>query len=251
MLGVRASSEVLGDLLAAAFSDRLVADADPPGNLSVYLGAPGADGVRPLHRLYDTYARTLRTRSVTRLMDAVWHELDSRDTRLGSDALLLDVAAVVQDERVHLLPSSWRRVLVDDARRWSRDGLMVVDRRIVELDVVTASVRIPASGFAWPAGTYERLLATSVEDRPEPVQPAGEFPIASWTTDSRAVRPAVRLTQAATRVADRDHRLNVTRLRGLGGLLGRVPPLPAVWGTWDELREQLATWEVSQASSAS
>jgi hypothetical protein len=223
VLGVRTTTLEAGDLLRELFTDRFVPDADPPANLSLLLAPFASDGPQPLHRLYVTHRRVLRTRSARRALDALWHELDVRDVAAARQRMLLDATVVVRDGAAHVLPASMRREVVDDRRRWEADGFEVVDRRLVDLDPVAGTVTVPPSGLGSGMLTETTLAATGVAHRPEASQPVGTLPILDWALPPGTRSPAGRVVAAAGQVVDRPAHDGATMLAGLTALLATLP----------------------------
>lgn len=239
VLGVRANSEALGDLLRELFATRLIPDAEPPRNVSVYLAPPAESGAQELHRLYVTFSRVVRSRSATRVLDGLWHELDGRDVRLAGNRILTDATILVRDGTAHLGPSSWRRSIVDDERRWARSGLQLVDRRWSELDPQAGTVTVPASGLPRRDELTERLATFGTDDRREPAQPAGTFPLASWTLHSQHLGLAKRLVLAGGSVLDRHRHDGPRLLLDLRAVLAELPAVEPGWVGFNELRERI------------
>jgi hypothetical protein len=236
VLGVRAGSAALAALLRELFADRVVPDATPPANLSVHLAPPADGATQDLHRLYVTYSRMLRTRSVIRVLDALWHELDIRDVEVARQRLQLSATVVVHEGRAHVLPGHMRRSLVDDQRRWQVDGLQLVDRRLVDLDPVAGTVTVPVSGLADAhAMILDRIGELDVDHRADAPQPSGVLPIAGWVLPEGTL--ASRVVEAAGQVADRPAHDGVALIRGLAAFLADVPPSTAA--TADEVRARL------------
>lgn len=240
VLGIRANTPALRDLLHELFVDRLVPDAQPDRNYSIWLTERSEAGVRDLHRLYRTFVRTMRSRSARRVLDTLWHELDVRDLRAAGEQPLFDVAVLVRDGQAHLLPGVLRRTIVDDLRRWEQHGYRLLERGWTTVDLAAGEVVVPAP--RWPVTDEEltrRLDVLDLDDREEGPSPAGRLPIATWTTDAGKQSIAARVGQAGMTVLDRDQRLNPTLLVGLSALFARVGDLGPSWGDVDELRQAL------------
>ena len=223
VLGVRTNSAEAGELLRELFAERFVPDAEPPANLSLLLAPTAGDGPQPLHRLYVTHRRVLRTRSARRALDALWHELDVRDLAAARQRMLLDATVVVRDGAAHVLPASMRREIVDDRRRWEEEGFEVVDRRLVDLDPMAGTLTIPPSGLGSEILVEARLAAMAIARRPEASQPAGALPILDWVLPPGARSPAGRVVAAAAQVVDRPAHDGATMLAGLAALLATLP----------------------------
>jgi hypothetical protein len=236
VLGVRAGSAALAALLRELFVDRLVPDASPPANLSVHLAPPATGGNQDLHRLYVTYSRMLRTRSVIRTVDALWHELDIRDVEVARQRLQLSATVVVHEGRAHVLPGHMRRRVVDDQRRWQADGFQLVDRRLVDLDPGAGTVTIPVSGLSDAhEAIRNRIGELGVDHRADALRPLGVLPIAGWVLPEGTL--ASRVVEAAGQVVDRPAHDGVALIRGLAELLAGLSPLTAA--TADEVRTRL------------
>lgn len=238
VIGVRTSSRGAEHLVRAAFADRIVPGTEPPPNYSLVL-APRVTGVsQDLHVLYATYQVRVRTRSVARAMEALWHELEARDQRARGVFPLIDACVVVNDGSSHLLPSFWRRGVEAAHRRWQREGFVLVDRPWFAIDIDRATISIPPPAVWIDADTVAEL---ELEDRMEARPAPGELAIGSWTTAYGHQSPAQRVVTASTMVVDRRaHDLNpVVRT-----LAARLPAIPAIEGEWAsdaELLQQLVT----------
>jgi hypothetical protein len=245
VLGVRVGSSEMAVLLRQLFAERVVPAAAPPGNLSLFVAPVSDQAAQELHRLYVTFTRTVRTRSVGRLLDGLWHELDGRDAREMSDVPLLEATVLVSQGRAHLLPANSRAAIVDDERRWARSGLQLVDRRWLEIDAAEGTVTIPPSGL--PAGKVQipSIDGVSVSDREEPAQPVGTFPIGSWTLSSSPQSLAKQVVFVAGSVLDRQRHDGERLLHQLADLLHRLPKLEPGWTGKDELRELLSEFSGS------
>ena len=240
VLGIRTNTDALAELLRELLADRLVAGAEPDRNYSLWLSPRSDDGVTDLHRLYRTFVRTVRSRSACRVLDTLWHELDVRDLRAAGAQPLFDVTVFVRDGEAHLLPGVLRRTIVDDLRRWERNGFRLVERSWVTIDVAAGEVVVPAP--RWPLSEQEltsRLAALDLDDRDEGPSAAGRFPIASWTTDGGEQSTAARVGQAGMQVLDREQRLSPDVLVGLSALLPQVGDLGPAWDGLDALRAAL------------
>lgn len=239
---MRASSEDAAKLLTERFADRHEPSAEPPGNLSLWLAAPSAGATQDLHRLYETYARALRTRSVTRALGALWHELDQRDLRATGRQLLADVTTVVDVHgRAHLLNRRWRRRIVDDERRWQRAGFRLVERRWATIDPQAGTVSAPpAPASLGEAALGERIATLGVDHRAEGVLQAGSWPIVSWTMETRPLTRAQQVALAAGSVLDLRGPAGVTVVRGVARLLAELPELHVETTSFDELSAGLA-----------
>jgi hypothetical protein len=232
---------MLGSLIREVYGVRLVPGAEPPGNISVFLAQKVGSGPQELHRLYVSHPRTLRTRSLSRLFGALWHELDGFDARFAGQRLLLDVTTLIRGGEAHLLPGSLRRQVADDERSWARDGFDLVDRRWLGLDAASGTVTVPTPpGWNEEAWFSERMGALGVQDRPASRTRAGTFPIASWTVADRPASLASRVAIAAGAVLDRQLHDGRQLLTELVQLMEALPALEQSWTWVDELRHYLA-----------
>ncbi len=237
-LGVRTNTPAVGALLAELFADRLVEGVAPPGNLSVLLAGRAQDGPQELHRLYVTYTRALRTRSASRTLQALWHELDVRDVEVERTRLQLDATTLVRDGQAYVLPAGVRRTVVDAQRRWSDAGFALVDRRRVDVDPVGATITIPPADLPLgPTALRERIEQHGVVDRNEAELPVGTLPIGGWVLPPAQRTLAGRVVDAAGQVVDRVAHDGVELVRGLSELLADLPDV--VWITPDEVLAQL------------
>jgi hypothetical protein len=240
VLGIRANTAGVADLVRDLFPDRLVAGASPDRNYSLWLAPRADDGVRDLHRLYRTFVRTIRTRSARRAIDTLWHELDTRDVRASGAEPLFDVTVFVRDGEAHVLPGVLRRTVVDDLRRWEQEGFRLVERGWTSVDLATGEIVVPAPRF--PISDAEltaRLAALSFDDRDEGLTLAGRFPIATWTTGKGGQSAASRVGQAAMQILDREDHLGPALLGCLAMFLPRVGDLGPRWDGLDGLRSGL------------
>jgi hypothetical protein len=238
ILGVRANSVWLGELLRELFAERVVPDAQPPANLSVLLAPQTADGTQDLHRVYVTHRRTLRSRSALRTLDALWHELDLWDVEVARQRMLVDATVLVRTGTAHVLPAGMRGAVADHQRRWSREGFRLVDRRKLDLDLSTATITIPPSGLTDDREALQRCLAAAgIDHRAELPQPTGNFPIASWVLPPGQRTLAGRVVDAAGQIVDRPAHDGVAMLRELSALLAGLPDI--VGGVPEEVRDQL------------
>ncbi len=237
VLGVRVNAPEVGVLLRELFAERVVPGALPDRNYSLWLSPRADDGVAEIHRLYRTFVRAMRSRSVRRTLDTLWHELDVRDVRAAGVETLFDVTVLVRDAQAHLLPGPLRRAIVDDLRRWERAGFRLVERSWVVLDIAAGEVVVPAP--RWPLSApeiSERIAALDVDDRDAGCAVSGRFPIATWTTDGGEHTTAARVGQAGMQVLDREQRLSPELLVGLSTLLPTVGDLAPAWDGLDALR---------------
>lgn len=236
--GVRTNSSALSELLAALYADVAIdADSTVDRNFSLWLEPTNTSGIRDLHRVYRGFIRAIRTRSVRRAMDTLWHELDVQEVRLSHERALFDVMAFIRDGRAHLFPGNLRRFVVDEQRRWEREGFRLVERPWLEVDLESGDVVVPAVAYSLPQEQVERRLAAmELDDRDEGTPLIGRFPVATWTTGQGDQTLASRVGQAGFQLVDRDQRLSADRLRGLAGLLGDVPPIGGDWRDLGQLR---------------
>ena len=241
VLGVRCSSDALARVLQQLFPDRYVPTAEPPANLSVFLAAAAGDGAQEVHRLYRNCGRLVRTRSVRRVFETLWHELDAHDVRAAGRVVLVDVLALVRDGEAYLIPRRYRRDVVDDERRWTRDGFRRVDRRWLEFDAATGTVTVPSTDL--PVDDILASIASKlgVEHRAEPPTPAGTFPIRSWVLSGRRLSPAGRLMTATTLLLDRHQHVDVQLMGQMADLVERLPSLDQGYAKTEELRIRLAS----------
>jgi hypothetical protein len=214
VLGVRCSSEGLAELVAELFRHRYRPEAEPPPNLS-FAAEPPASGTAPqmLHRLFFGYSRIVRTLSLRRAVDALWHILDSFDLAAGAK-LRLAATVLAEGDRAHVFAPRARSWFGDDERRWLKAGFALVDRPVMEFDLARGRLVVPRPEVEWPdPGTWDR---GGLVDRPDATQPSGTFKIATWTP-TRQTPPTLagRLVDAARQVEDRqllDGRELVVRL---------------------------------------
>jgi hypothetical protein len=239
VLGVRFNSHRAGDLIRRLFAERIVEGADPPNNLSVWLASPTGKGQpRPLHRFYETYSCNLRSRSAGRVLDLLWHELDSWDVRAES-RLLIDATVLASNGRAHILGKGWRRIIAGEERRWRREGLQLIDRRWVDLDPVRGTVSLAPSGlildgeapgaFDWqegPSGSADQSVA-------------GILPIASWHVEAYSRSLASRVVGASAFVLDRTSHDGVWLIETLATLMERLPDVGAGARDVSDLRAAL------------
>ena len=223
VLGVRTNTAEGGALLRDRFADRVVDDADPPANLSLWLAPPADDGPQDLHRLYVTYTRALRTGSVVRALAGLWHELDLWDTRLRDDQVLLDAVVLVNDRGAHVRPAGERRRIVDQRRAWERDGCHLVDRRAVTLDPAAGVVHVPATPFDDDPRLVEACVDAGLHHRDAPPAPSGTWPVASWLTGVTAGGASDRLVRAVDAVTVGGGPPLATTFAALARLLPQVP----------------------------
>ena len=242
VLGVRVPSEDAAALVRELFADRYVPDATPPGNLSLWLAPPSTDGAQDLHRLYQTFTRSLRSRSVTRTLAALWHELDARDVRVDGTQLLVDATTLVDGaSRAHLLNRNWRRFVVDDEKRWRRAGLHLVERRWVHLDPQQGTVHAPpVPEQLTEAALEDRIAALGVDHSADGEVRSGTWPIATWTVRPQERTLAQRAVGSAGAVLDLRGRAGADTVREMVGLSERLVQVPEGWSGLEELREALA-----------
>lgn len=213
VLGVRVNTSNGAHLLRELFSDRLVPDAEPPPNVSVYLAPDASDGRRELHRLYVNGVLLLRSREPARILEAAWHEVDMRDRRASGEDLLADAAVLLRGGEAYLLPSSLRRRLNDRERRWTAHGFVLLDRRWCTIDLAAGTIRRPVLGGLDPD------LSGSID-----VDGQQELTIGYWTASLDPLSPARRLTVAAQQLLDRPGRLAAGDIEHLRALLERPEP---------------------------
>lgn len=239
VLGVRASSEELVRLLETAFASRLVRDASPPPNYSVLVPQSPEEGPRQLLWLFDGHARWVRTRSMRRLLDALWHHLDAHEARAVRSSMLVAATVLVKDGCAHLVPSTWRRRVLVDERAWERHGFRLVDRPWMAFDPGAGTVTVPPSGLAWSRRLGQRLHAVAPAGAEAVARPAGEFAIVTWTVRSGPASLAEATVRAADDVLDRV-RHGAPLVSELAALLSRLTPVETSWSRLRELPAMLA-----------
>jgi hypothetical protein len=204
VLGVRVNSVGSAALVRDLFTERHTPDANPPGNLSLWLEKPATGGPQPLHRFYQTYALALRSRSVRRMLDLLWHELEAFDDRCAPQHLLADVAVVIDEHGgAHLLNTRWRRAILHDERRWVRSGFRPVVRRWIRIDLSAGRIDVPASSLHWEGPSRAQVEALDLADRDVGADPAGSFRIVTWTVHPDELSLASRAMAAAGSLLDR------------------------------------------------
>ena len=240
MLGVRANTHEVAELLRQVFTDRVVPAAAPPGNLSVRLAAAQA-GVQELHRLYIGTARVLRTRSVARAVETLWHELDLRDAEASQHLVLLSATVLIRDGAAHLVPSIWRRAVLDQERQWRDAGFRLVDRRFVALDAASGTIDVPDSGLAGATEAIRgAVMAAGLLDRDEAsAHPAGRFPIRNWVLPPAERTLAARVVESAGQVVHRTQHDGEALINALAAFLPQLS-VP-VWHDMKDLRGKLAS----------
>ena len=240
VLGVRASTHELGELLRDAFADRLEVAADPPPNYSLWLGGPTDDGTRDLHRLYRNCTRITVSRSLRRALEALWHELDQQDVRTRGFRPMIDAVVVVHDGAVHILSRGLRARVLRDQRRWEAEGLRLIDRRWFEVDLNRGNVLVPS-----PTLSAEVSDLAAVVDATDGVSGSGSaqsrwLPIASWTSGVGGGGPAARLMAVAATFLDRTEHVKGQELRALASLLHQKPDHHAHLRDMSDLRRALS-----------
>lgn len=240
VLGLRTNTPEVASLVREIFDRRLVPDAQPDRNYSLALIPRSETGLRELHRVYRNFVRTMRTRSARRALDTLWHELDMRDARTSRQQRLADVVVFVRDGQAHLLPGALRRPIIDDLRRWERDGFRLVERAWVTIDLDAAEIVIPRPAYPLSDGDLDhRLAELDLDDPGGGPSIAGRFPIVSWTTDAGTQGTAMRAGQAGMTLVDRKHHLDPATLQQLAEIIGQVADLGPSWQGLDELRAGL------------
>jgi hypothetical protein len=234
------NSRELGDLVRYLFQPRVVNNAHPPSNLSILL-ASGTERqtTKELHRLYITFVRWVRSRSVRRILDALSHTLDAYDVREDGEETLIDATVLIRGGGAHLIPGDWRKWIVDQDRRWARDGFQLVDRRWVTLGVDSATVTVPQSGAKLEPHVDELIAALDVDDGPTVPQAVGTFPIASWTLSSIEQSLAWRIIAAGGSVLDRERYAGRDLVSGLRQIIVGLPSVEPDWENMDGLRQAL------------
>jgi hypothetical protein len=240
VLGVRAPTESVGELLRSLLSERVVVDAEPPGNLSVFLTLPEPGSPRPLHRLYEGHFRNLRTPSPLRVLEGLWHEFDGYDVRARRDRMLLDGTVLIQGGRAHILPTRARAPIADNERVWERDGFLMVDRRWVELDLNAGTVTVPDPGLDLDGAATE-LIRAGFEMRKGEDRPSGTYPIATWTSARLNQRPSDRAVMAVCQILDRTRHEGAQMVRAAAQLLEHLPVVGTTWTDGDGFREALCS----------
>ena len=181
------------------------------------------DGPQELHRLYGTYTRRFRTRSVRRVLTGLWHEFDAWDARAAARSLLIDATVVMRDERAHLLPANLRRVVANDERRWAKLGLRLVDRCWFEIDVNEGKISLPHTRLKWDAELERQVAEGGFHDRGADPMPGGTFPIASWSSNIARPSLAQRVVSAGGQLLDRETLVSADTMQALAALLSRLP----------------------------
>jgi hypothetical protein len=237
VLGVRTSSQAAAYAMRQVLKPRLAPGTSPPGNLSVLL-QPAAGAAQSLHGLFVTYTRTVTTSSVSRVLAALWHDLDRRDALLSGAAPQASVTVLVRHDRAYLLPLAVRQSVEADRRRWSADGFAIVDRRNVDLDLAARELTIPAPPSDRIGAAVDELRASGVSDRPDAdTARPGTYPIAEWVLLPGDRTLAGRVLEAAAQLSDLRSHGGAEAVEQLAAILASSPN--RVWSHLVDLREQL------------
>ncbi len=228
-------------VLQELFAGRFIQAAEPPPNLSVYLAAWTGDGEQEVHRLYWNCERLVRTRSVSRVLETLWHMLDAYDVRAAERVKLVNSIALFREGEVYLIPRRYRRSVVDEERRWIKLGFQRIDRRWLEFDAAAGTVTVPATDLPVDEVVASIASKLEVEHRAEPSAPAGTFPIRGWVLTGRRLSPAGRLTAATSLLLDRHQHVDAQLVMQMAELLERLPPLDQGYLKPEELRTRLAS----------
>jgi hypothetical protein len=224
VLGVRANSSMTGELVARALTDRIVVGAAPPGNMSIALAQIVPAGPQELHRVYVNHRRMVRTRSVRRALSALWHYVDAHDRRAPRDEVQVLATVLLKGNDAHVMPADVRSQIIDMERQWNREGYVVVDRATLELDLDTATVRVPECQLPWSSDTDDLLASWRVLDRPNSlIAEPGAYPIASWTAATTTRSLAARVVSAGGQVADLPLHDGSRLLERLAAVLRHIP----------------------------
>jgi hypothetical protein len=227
VIGVRCDSRETAELIATVFAPRLQTEAqDVPPNLSLKLvSRTSTAGGAGLHLVFDTYRRLVRTRSVDRALEAVWHVLDMHDqAAVGEDGPVLRATIVVDEHGgAHVFPARLRNLFLDRDRAWGKAGFRLIDRPAQRLDLAGGTLHVPRAAVGSLAPS-EIAVGEWFAHQPEPPRPAGELVIRSWSPDVwGSTGPAGRVVGAARQVTNRRSLAGGALLSGLAGLLERTP----------------------------
>ena len=213
VLGVRTNTQQGADVVRALFPERLVPDAEPPANLSMYIAPEVGQGPRELHRLYVNGVLIHRSREAEQILRALWHELDMRDVHSTGDRLLVEASVVVRGDEAHLLPALLRSRISARQRRLDSYGFTLLDRRWLSIDLATGTIERPI--LRGPAGDGP----SSVE-----VEELSRVPISSWTPSLDAVGPSRGLLLAVMQLILRAGQLTVGDIERVRDLLELPEP---------------------------
>jgi hypothetical protein len=222
VVGVRVNSRAAADILVELFADRHVPDAQPPPNVSVFLASSSGRGIQDLHRVYLQDRRALRSRSVIRVFQAVWHVLDGLGQIETGVLPLLEATVLLENGRAHVLDAGRRPRLADDERRWQTAGFRLIDRPFVTLDLGRAAVEVPVCPITADQIHRRSLLELGGADRSAPPPPAGRYPLASWSPGEADTR-AGRVARAVGRIVNRGGLDGHGLVRSVAAQLERLP----------------------------
>lgn len=234
-IGVRTNEPAIASALRTVFRDRLSGPGAAP-NMSVWAARATEGPVSPLHIVYAPYSRALRSRSLSRVIEFVWSDMDVRARVADGRVVMLDAVIAVRGGEAVVLPARFRQKLVDDQRRWQQAGFRLLDRRSVEFDVRSGDIIAPEGpGSDALAAWSSELRGIGLLDAPEPTPPSGRFAIRAW------VRPHGSGSSLAERVATAASAFVLTSatqshgfLPGLTLVLRRAQDV--VWTTSAEVR---------------
>jgi hypothetical protein len=202
-VGVRPGDPALDALLRRVLGAHNVEGLTPPANYSVRLAAPvrnrrGAG----FHLLYRSCGLALRTRDPRRLMEGLFHHLDSHHPAFGSGLLAVGGVALVGDGRALIAPAALRSWMSRLERRLNLRGLRVVDLPWVLVDSNGPAIVVPEGILDVDRRALDDLAAIAPGSRPDPSVPPGRYPLTGWAflgngdalTRARAVALATRFT---------------------------------------------------------
>ncbi len=155
------------DALLRRVLAHIVEGLTPPANYSVRLAAPvrnrrGAG----FHLLYRSCGLALRTRDPRRLMEGLFHHLDSHDPAFGSGSLALGGVALVGDGRALIAPAALRSWMSRLERRLNLRGLRVVDLPWVLVDPNGPAIVVPEGILDVDRRALDDLAAIAPGSRP-------------------------------------------------------------------------------------
>ena len=221
---------MLREALEGALREHVVTDPIAPASYALYETPVVMRGTRPLYRIYKDCTNLFTTPSLARALSVLVGFLDDASSPKQSEhsgSLRLHAAGLVGQDRAVL--ASWtlpyRYPSLESGLR--RDGIRLLERRSVLVDVDTAELVVPRSRLTvaeW--GAHRTTDALEVADQ---MTSAGRYPIAAWIFET-LTGPARELSRAEAvarglRVVYRDGQPVASSLRRLASLVTRVEHL--------------------------
>ena len=203
-VGVRASSDILLERLAAVLDPVVEAEPEAPVNYSVRWGeGPKNKRSTGFHLLHRGSALVVRTRDPQRLLTGLIAHVDSHGHDYG-DLLRVQGMALVGEQGALVVPAILREYIANFERRLNVRGVRIVDHPWAVVDWRTRELVVPEPTLPVDEGAIAEYLAAAPAGRDDPSVPPGRTPLIGWAflgvgphpSPAQAVAMGARLTAA-------------------------------------------------------